>query len=648
MKFLNTQIPQNIEPSKKIALVGLTNSGKSSIYRFLTDFQGKPYYDSTFELTSHSAIIENNLCDVIDLPGIQSLNSTKPSEKITIEFLLNEKIDILINVIDSTMLSRGLKFTLELLDLGIPTILVITFNDEAKKRGIRVDLNLLSKILNISVISMNGRMGSGIADLSKTINENLQRPFSPTQFEFTHHIETEIQKLQNLIQDENSQLNGNKRFKSLQLINNNKYFIYLRNSQINELIDNISKKILEEHHKSLFETISYERHHIAMQITEEVAPLTQKNKIQLPDKIDAVISHPRFGYVVLIAVMFLIFFLIFYIGNFLSGIIEPPIQQLNRLFDVYKTTSPFLWNTINGAFMGIIGAVGIVLPYFLPLVFLNSLLEETGYMSRIVLLIDNLMHKIGLHGKSITPFIMGLGCSVPAIYSTRMLENKRDRIITAILIPFIPCSARLTVIFALATAFVGPIWVIIIFAYLMIIIALGSIGLSKILPESTGLIMEILPLKLPSLKMSILRTYSKLNEFLKEAFLFLILGGIVLGWIEFFNITYYIDLFFSPIIKTILDLPQELGSTLVFGFFRKELILVMANQALGVNEIKDLPLTSSQIIQFIIFVSLYFPCLSTFIVLLKEYKWKITIFSSVVSVIVALLSAILFRLIFSI
>jgi ferrous iron transport protein B len=381
-----------------------------------------------------------------------------------------------------------------------------------------------------------------------------------------------------------------------------------------------------------------------MIIAEEAAPLVPDKKIPFQDKIDNLISHPYIGYLILIFTMVMIFFTVFYIGNFLAGIFETPLSHLSVLIQPLRTTQPFIWNSLNGAFMGIIGAVGIVMPYFLPLVFLNSVLEETGYMSRIVLLIDNLMHKIGLHGKSIIPFIMGLGCSVPALYSTRMMENRRDRVITAILIPFIPCSARLTVIFALSAAFVGPIWVVVIFLYLMLIIALGSNYLSKLLPESTGLIMEIVPLKVPSLKMSLLKTWSKIREFIGEAFLFLIIGGVLLGWIEYFNISHYLNMVFSPLVTGLLDLPKELGSTLIFGFFRKELILVMASQSLGVQSINDLPLTLSQVISFIIFVSLYFPCLSTFIVLYKEFKLKITLISSIASIVIAIISALIFRI----
>ena len=327
--------------------------------------------------------------------------------------------------------------------------------------------------------------------------------------------------------------------------------------------------------------------------------------------------------------------------------IDPVLASLGQTFAPLQNTSPFLWFSINGAYQGILGAIGIVLPYFLPLVLLTSLLEETGYMSRLVLLIDGLMHKIGLHGKSIIPFMLGMGCSVPALYATRMLENPRDRIITAILIPFIPCSARLTVIFALAAAFTGPFWAVIIFAYIMLII--GSMGkvLSRVMPDTSGLMMEIVPLKFPSFKNSIIKTWLKVKNFLGDALLFLILGGIVLGWVEYFNIASIFDAMFSPIISGLLNLPEQLGSTLVFGFLRKELVLVMTYQALGVSSLSSIPMTISQVVVFIIFVCLYFPCLSTFIVLWKEFKWKVAISSAVFSLLLATVSGFIFKIVLS-
>ena len=256
------------------------------------------------------------------------------------------------------------------------------------------------------------------------------------------------------------------------------------------------------------------------------------------------------------------------------------------------------------------------------------------------------MHRIGLHGKSVAAFILGVGCSVPAIYATRTLDSSRDRILTGILIPFVPCSARIAVIFALTAAFAGPLWAVVVFVFVILVIAVNGKILSKFMKKPTGLILEIPQLRVPSIRISFKKTIFKINDFLKEALPFLILGSVLLGWIELFEVSKYIDFVFYPILKYVLGLPDALGSTLVFGFFRKELILVMANQALGVDSLAMLPLTKSQVIVFIIFVTLYFPCFTTFIVIVKEFGTKVGLISAALSIVVATISALIFRIYF--
>lgn len=630
-----------------IALLGFPGSGKSTIFRLLTDFKGNNEFESTFQLYEQNVQIGKKPYKIFDLPGIFSLTYTKPTEKISFSFLQENNIDLIICVIDSTLLNRSLKLAIELIEIGKPIIIVLNFQDEAANRGIIINQSKIEELLQVPIVKMNARNGKGLNELVDNIENLMNKEYISPIFRFTRHIENEVVNFQEFIESKDIIQNLNPRFVAIKTLENPSFFPDLSNSEIINQVEKIEKKVYEEHQRSLFETLSYERHHLAMKIAEEAAPIVKNLKIPFQDKLDKYITHPKFGYLILLSLLFIFFFSIFYIGNFLSTIFEVPLLKIPDLYEPLKTNVPFIWYSINGAYMGLLGALGIVLPYFLPLVFLNSLMEETGYMSRIVLLIDNLMHKIGLHGKSIIPFIMGLGCSVPALYSTRMLENRRDRIITAVLIPLIPCSARLTVIFALSAAFAGPFWVIVIFLYIMAIIAGSGIILSNIFPQTSGLLMEINPLKIPSFRVSFLKTWNKVREFLGEALLFLVLGGILLGWIEYFHFTNIINNIFSPMVSTLLDLPKELGSTLIFGFFRKELILVMSTQALGVRTINELPLTLSQIITYIIFVSLYFPCLSTFIVLLKEFKIRITLISSIASIIIAIISAIFFRALLS-
>jgi ferrous iron transport protein B len=383
-----------------------------------------------------------------------------------------------------------------------------------------------------------------------------------------------------------------------------------------------------------------------MKIAEKSSRFTPKDKSNFIDRLDRFIMNPRYGFLSLPIFFGLMFVTIFYVGNFLTELIEPAFDFISGLYSPLKEWNKFAWFTLDGIVQGVTGAIGIVLPYFLPLVFLTAFFEDTGYLARLAFLIDNTIHRIGLHGKSVAAFILGVGCSVPAIYATRILESRRDRILTGILVPFVPCSARIAVIFALTAAFAGPIWAIVIFLYVILVIAVNGKLISLFLKKPIGLILEIPVLRMPQISMTFRKTWYKIIEFLKEALPFLILGSIFLGWIEYFDIAVYVDMLFAPILEYVLNLPEQLGSTLVFGFFRKELILVMVNQALGVESLELLPLTTAQVMTFIAFVTFYFPCFTTFIVIWKEFGAKVATGSAVLSIFVAIGSALIFRFLF--
>jgi ferrous iron transport protein B len=287
-----------------------------------------------------------------------------------------------------------------------------------------------------------------------------------------------------------------------------------------------------------------------------------------------------------------------------------------------------------------------VLPYFVPLIFLHALFEDTGYLSRIAFLLDGLLHRIGLQGKAVAAFILGFGCTAPALYATRILENRRDRTLTALLLPFIPCSARNAVIFALTAALAGPVWAMVIYLFVLLVIAVTGKAMSLFLVKPGGLIMEIPDLKVPSLRNALAATGRQLKEFARAVVPLLLLGSAAMSWLGYLNIGARIDAFFSPLLNGFLGLPAKLGTTLVFGFFRKELIVIMAKQALGAASLALLPLTTGQTVVFLVFVTLYFPCFTTFVVMGREFGWRTAGASAALSVVVASLAAYLFKVLF--
>jgi ferrous iron transport protein B len=277
-----------------------------------------------------------------------------------------------------------------------------------------------------------------------------------------------------------------------------------------------------------------------------------------------------------------------------------------------------------------------------------AVLEDVGYLARAGFLLDTFMHRIGLHGKSVAPFILGFGCNVPAVTATRILESRRDRVLTSLLIPFIPCSARTTIILALIAYFLGPLGALGFYAANIILLAvLGRILSSFFKEDSPGLILEIPSLKRPRPKSVLLKVYIQLKSFVRFAWPLLIGGSILLSLIQFFGWDRTINVLLKPLTTGLLGLPAALGVTLIFGFLRKELSLLMMLQALGVSY-ADLPgaVSTEQMIVFTVFVSLFIPCLSTLAMLAKESGGKVALASAALSLVVAVVVSVAVRMVF--
>jgi ferrous iron transport protein B len=633
---------------KTFVIVGQANAGKSTLFNVLSDIKTTT---SNFAGTSVSVAeclinVYGETIKIVDLPGLYSLNPSDNAERITTNYLQKEDIDLIINIVDSTLLARSLELTYELSELGIPMIISLNMMDDAKAKGLEIFPEKLYEIFSVPVIAISALFGKGVKELVDTSLKQSKINSLPPKFSFTKHIEDYVSEIKDDIDALNISTKVSNRFLAIKCIENPELVSNELTQNLSIKLNEINHRISKEHGTDGFEVFSYERHHLAMKTAEKVSKFIRKNSESSSEKIDKYLLHPFWGYIGLAIFHLILFVTIFYIGDFLTELITPYLDLIRASYSPLKEYNVFLWTTLDGIAQGIIGTIGIVLPYFFPLVLLNSMFEETGYLARIAFLIDNFMHKIGLHGKSVAAFILGVGCSVPAIYATRVLDSKRDRILTGILIPFVPCSARIAVIFALTAAFAGPLWAVVVFVVVLFVIAINGKLLSKFLKKPTGLILEIPALRLPSIQVSLKKTYYKINDFLKEALPFLILGSVFLSWIELFEVSSYIDFIFYPVLEYVLDLPHELGSTLVFGFFRKELILVMANQSLGVESLALLPLTQSQVMVFIIFVTLYFPCFTTFVVLLKEFGAKVGLLSAGLSIVVATITALIFRIYF--
>ena len=384
-----------------------------------------------------------------------------------------------------------------------------------------------------------------------------------------------------------------------------------------------------------------DRHTLAVAFAKEYVTQGER-RIIWRDRLDNVLLHPVWGYAIMLFVLFLFFQAVYGIGK----LTEPPLLAMfdwimKGALSPFKEGS-FLAQLILGVLQGIAAGVAIVLPYLLPFLLGLGLLEDIGYLPRVAFLMDSFMHRIGLHGKAIVPFILGYGCNVPAVMSTRTLEDPRDRYIAAALAVLVPCAARLAVVFGLVAFYLGPMIAFALFLFNLFIIAFTGKILSQMMPEATpGLIMEMPSYRVPTLKNVIGKSWFRVREFVVEAWPILIAGSAVLATLNYFNLAYIFNWMARPI-TWLIGLPSQVGVPLIFGILRKELSLVMLSQALGTADF-ELALSSEQMIVYTTFVMFYLPCLATLSILRRELGTRAMLTISALTVVVALLAALLAR-----
>lgn len=633
-----------------IIFIGQPNSGKSTLFNTVAGLKAETsnFPGTTVEHTHSKVNVEGKILNIIDLPGTYTLNPSDEVENVALKHLFVEKPDLVINVLDASILGRSLELTLELIELGYPMVVALNMVDLAEKKGIEIDAARLSQILGVPVIPTIATHGRGIKELVHTALKVLVKTEVVEPIKWSKDVEEKISELEKIIPSD-FPIVQNKRFTAVKMIEAEKLLFDKMLLEINPTLkkglDRIRKALEEGHNAPAYEVIAAERHHLAFKIFEECSRVTRRRRIHWLERVDDIIMHPFLGYLILLGVFLAFFIIIFEVGNPLEELLLGPLNSL-RAYLADTLGKSLLYYLSEGLIQGIGGGVAIVLPYFIPLLFLMSLLEDIGYLARASFLMDTFMHKIGLHGNSVSPFILGFGCNVPAVISTRILESRRDRIITSLLIPFVPCSARTTIILALIAFYLGPFWAL--GFYVLNIFLLGLLGriISLFFRDpSPGLILEIPSLRMPSLLNMARKTYVQLKAFVKFAWPILIVGSVVLAILQFFHLDRFVNLILSPLVERALGLPQELGVTLVFGFLRKELSLVMMLQALGIDYHQLMSVVSQQqLVVFAVFICFFIPCLSTVAILWKEIGRGVALVSMALNTTVALIISLVVRL----
>jgi len=611
----------------KIALIGQPNCGKSTIFNYFSGYKAavSNFPGTTVKYTVSQVVFEGEELTCVDLPGVYSLTSTDQAELESRNYLLTGESEVIINVIDASLLGRSLELTLELMSLERPLVVALNMMDEAARKGIDIDAARLSELLGVPVVPTIAAAGRGLTELLRAALSAGRTGVRPVQTLFSRDIEEEVDALADQLDYKLSQKLGLPwRFMLVKALEDDPYILEEIRRQDGQAIPWVqnSQKILAQSHGRPPETvISSERHALTVNIFEQVARVKPAEKPGWRERLDKIATHRFWGYVLLVAVLSLFFQVVFRFGQVTEDFLMGYLGQAQKLGEAWLGVQTLAYTVADGLLMGIFGGVAIVLPYLIPFLIGLALLEDTGYLPRVAFLMDNLMHLLGLHGKSIIPFILGYGCSVPAVMSTRILESPRDRLVVSMLAVLIPCSARSVIIFALVAYALGPYWALGVYFFNLLVIAiLGRIS-TWILPEiSPGLLMEIPEYRLPTWHNVWRKSWHSLKEFIVVAWPILIVGSLVLSLLKFYGLEGYVNEVCRPF-TALLGLPAAVGTTLIFGIMRKELSLIMLTEALGTIQITG-ALTLTQLLTFTIFVLFYIPCASTIAALSREVGWK--------------------------
>ena len=630
----------------RVALAGNANVGKSAIFNQLTglnqivgNWPGK-----TVERAEGTLHFKGYTIRVIDLPGIYSLSAFSLEEIVSRDYIAVEKPDIIINVVDASALERNLYFTLQLLELESPIVVALNQVDFAAKKGIRIDVNKLSEALGVPVVPTVAITGSGINELLTTVIAvvNGEKKLQPLKVRFGAEVEKQVQKLKKFVERSLPQLCEvyPAKWIAVKLLERDvdvagKLKNYEGGAEVLEHAEKFALELEKMHGEPSPVILASERYSIASKIAKEATTVEAPPRISLEQKLDALTTHKVVGYPILARVIAAMFTLIFWGGSYLSEVLDFIFQGLslyirNILAHFLPSSAVTLIN--NGVLGGLVAGITIALPYIVPFYIILALLEDSGYLPRAAFLMDNLMHKMGLHGKAFIPLILGYGCSVPACIGCRIMETERERLLAAFAVTLIPCAARTVVILGLVGRFVGLHAALALYAFdLILIFILGRIAFKALPGEPVGLIMEMPPYKKPSLRNVLTKTWSRTKDFVYIAFPIIVAGSLTITALNIIGFIAYVTAGASPLINGWLGLPVEAGIPLIFGVLRKELALILLAELIPLNS-----LSAVQMIVFALVTMIYIPCVATVAALLKELGWKKALAITVVDVALAL------------
>lgn len=664
----------------RVALVGNPNCGKTSLFNIASgshehvgNYSGVTVdaKEGNFEYGGYKFVI-------VDLPGTYSISGFSPEELYVRRNLVEETPDIVVNVVDSSNLERNLYLTTQLIDMNLRVVMALNMFDELKARGDELDIKTLGHLLGMPLVPTVSKSGEGIHDLFDKVIELYENP-DPQIARHIHinhgpELEQSIDRVKLAIQkNEDIRYKYSTRYLAIRFLENDKEVAGIIDTLPNK--DEIIAARFEEQKR--FEAIMGVSTESAIidakyafvkgALTETYRPGKIKREHRsLTDKIDAIVTNKWLAFPIFFLLLYIVFF-----GTFTLG--EYPMQWIDwlvaRFSDFISSIMPdgMVKDLVTDGIIGGVGSVLVFLPNIVLLYFFISLLEDSGYMARAAFIMDRMMHKMGLHGKSFIPMIMGFGCNVPAIMATRTIESRKSRLITTLIVPFMSCSGRLPVYLLIVGAFFPHYGSLVLLGIYVLGIALAIIT-AKVMSrffkdDDLPFVMELPPYRVPTSKSILRHTWEKGKQYLHKITGIILISSIIIWFLGYFpnhnkyedKVTQqensylgYIGRAIEPVLEP-LGFDWQMGVGILSGVAAKELVVSSMGVMYSIDEdvesgsgetrLQQALLNSispAAALAFMVFVLLYFPCIATFGAIMAETGgWKWPLFSAVYTILVA-------------
>lgn len=634
------------------ALAGNQNCGKTTLFNQLTgsnqhvgNFPGVTVDQKVGQMKSQPD------CSVVDLPGIYSLRPYTNEEIVTRDFLLNEKPDGIINIVDATNIERNLYLTLQLMEMRIPMVLALNMMDEVRDNGGTINVEKMSEALGIPVVPISAAKNEGIEELVQAAVRVAKEKRTTKVIDFCKQgpVHRCIHSVCHQIEDHAEKAGLSVRFSCSKLIENDTRIVDMLQLSQNEL-ELVEHSIIEMEAEAGMDrnaALAGMRYDFIESVCADTVIKCEESKEHIRSvKIDSILTHRYFAIPIFILVMFLVFFLTFNVfGAVLSDLLSLLIDDITALVDKGLTAygiNPVVHSlVIDGIFAGV-GSVLSFLPIIVVLFFFLSILEDTGYMARIAFVMDKLLRKIGLSGRSIVPLLVGFGCTVPAVMASRTLSSERDRRMTIMLTPFMSCSAKIPIYAVFAAAFfpqyaalvmIGMYLTGIIIGIIVALIFDRTVFRGKPIP----FVMELPNYRFPSAKSVLLLMWDKAKDFLQRAFTIIFLATVIIWFLQSFDsrlnvVTDSADSILAAIGHLLAPLFAPLGfddwripTALITGFTAKEAVISTLGVLMGTSTAALGPalhtlFTPVSAISFLVFTLLYTPCVAAIAAVKRELE----------------------------